>query len=119
MTAVLNKVVVIGLGLIGGSLAKSLKETGHCAEVVGHSYRDYSLKKGVRQGVIDSYTLDLDEALQGADVVVIATPVLIAEETLREVLQRVGPETVITDVASVKVQANGHSEACCSQLQLF
>lgn len=99
---VLDKVLIIGLGLIGGSLARSLKQSGHCREVVGHSYRDYSLKKGVEQGVIDGYSLDLDEALAGVEVVVVATPVLIAQDTLRNIFTRVGPDTVVTDVASVK-----------------
>jgi prephenate dehydrogenase len=99
---VLDKVLIIGLGLIGGSLARSLKETGHCREVVGYGYRDDSLKKGVEQGVIDRYSLDLDEALREVDVVVVATPVLIAQDILKDIFKRLGPDTVVTDVASVK-----------------
>lgn len=98
----LGKVVIIGLGLIGGSLARSLKEKGQCREIVGYGHRDQSLNKGVELGVIDSYTLDLAEALAGADVVVVATPVLIAQDTLREIFSQVGPDTIVTDVASVK-----------------
>jgi prephenate dehydrogenase len=99
---VLDKVVIIGLGLIGGSLARSLKQNGYCRELVGYGHRDQSLKKGVELGVIDNYSLDLDEALSGAAVVVVATPVLIAQDTLRDIFSRVGPETIVTDVASVK-----------------
>ena len=98
----LDKVLIIGLGLIGGSLARSLKETGYCRQVVGHGYRDYSLKKGMQQGVIDSYSLDLDEALLGAEIVVVATPVLIAQDMVRDLFGRVNADTVVTDVASVK-----------------
>lgn len=97
-----DKVLVMGLGLIGGSLARSLRQSGFCAHVSGWGYRDVSLKKGVELGVIDSYSLDLDEALKGADVVVIGTPTLTANEVMREVLPRVARETVITDVVSVK-----------------
>jgi prephenate dehydrogenase len=102
MQMVLDKVLIIGLGLIGGSLARSLRETGHCREIVGYGYRDVSLKKGVERGVIDRYSLDLDEALREIDLVVVATPVLIAQDTLRDIFKRVGPDTVVTDVASVK-----------------
>ena len=94
----LDKVLIIGLGLIGGSLARSLKQNGLCREVVGHGHRDQSLKKGVELGVIDRFSMDLDEALRGVDVVVVATPVLVAQDNLRELVSRVGPDTVITDV---------------------
>lgn len=102
MTAVIDKMLVIGLGLIGGSLARSVKETGYCRHVVGFGYRDVSLKKGVAQGVIDSYSLDLDEALEGVDLVLIGTPTLVANQVLAELLPRLGENTIVTDVASVK-----------------
>jgi len=102
VTQQVDKVLVIGLGLIGGSLARSLKQTGFAAHVAGHGYRDVSLKKGIELGVIDSYSLDLDEALDGADIVVIGTPTLTAADMLRDILPRVSADTVITDVASVK-----------------
>jgi cyclohexadieny/prephenate dehydrogenase len=97
-----EKVLVIGLGLIGGSLARSLKQSGFAGHVSGYGYRDVSLKKGMQLGVIDSYSLNLDEALADANIVVIGTPTLTANEMLAEVLPRVSPDTVVTDVASVK-----------------
>jgi cyclohexadieny/prephenate dehydrogenase len=97
-----DKILIMGLGLIGGSLARSLKQTGFCGHVCGWGYRDVSLKKGIAQGVIDSYELDLDKALEGVDIVVIGTPTLTANEVMRDILPRVGANTVITDVASVK-----------------
>jgi cyclohexadieny/prephenate dehydrogenase len=105
-----NKILVMGLGLIGGSLARSLKQSGFCSHVSGWGYRDVSLKKGVAQGVIDSYSLDMEEALAGADIVVIGTPTLTANTVMQEILPLVSATTVITDVASVKgslVEASG------------
>jgi prephenate dehydrogenase len=94
--------LVIGLGLIGGSLARSVKESGYCNHVVGYGYRDISLIKGVDQGVIDSYSLDLDEALDGVDLVVVGTPTLVANQVFAELLPRLSGDTIVTDVASVK-----------------
>lgn len=112
MAAQIDTLLIIGLGLIGGSLARSAKASGFARQVTGFGYRDVSLKKGVEQGVIDSYTLDLDAALQHVDVVVIGTPTLIANDVLAQVLERVGPQTVVTDVASVKGSLVAAARAC-------
>lgn len=104
---VVNRVCILALGLIGGSLAKALRDKGFAAEVVGWGRREVSLQKGVELGVIDSYQLDLAAAVKGSDIVVVATPTLIAETMLQQLadLTRQGvidSKTVITDVASVK-----------------
>ena len=88
----IDKVLIIGLGLIGGSLARSLKKTGLAASITGHGPREASLKKGVELGVIDDYSLDLDTALTGAELVVIGAPTLKAAELLADVLERVPAE---------------------------
>ncbi len=98
-------VVVLGLGLIGGSLAAALRASGFAASCIGWGHREAPLRRGVELGVIDRYTLDLDEAVDAADVLVIATPTLIAEEMLERILPRLlqrAQPPVITDVASVK-----------------
>ena len=92
----------MGLGLIGGSLARALKRSGFAEHIAAYSYREGSLKKGLELGVIDSYCLDLDEALAGADIIVIGAPTLAAAELLRDILPQVPAGAVITDVASVK-----------------
>jgi prephenate dehydrogenase len=102
VSARLEKVLIVGLGLIGGSLAQSLRATGFARQITGYGHRDVSLKKGVELGVIDDYSLDLDEALAGAGLVVIGAPTLKAAELLTRVVERVPSGTVVTDVASVK-----------------
>lgn len=97
-----DTLLVIGLGLIGGSLCASVKSTGSARVIRACGYRDTSLKLGLELGIIDEYTTDLNEALDGADMVVIATPTLTANTMLAEVLPRVTGATTITDVASVK-----------------
>lgn len=100
-----ENVVILGLGLIGGSLARALRKSGFAKTFIGYGHRDASLKRGLELGVIDEYTLDLDEAIERADIIVIATPTLIASNMLREILPRLAAcpnRPVITDVASVK-----------------
>lgn len=102
--AAVDRVVILGLGLMGGSLAKALKCSGFAREVVAQGHRESSLALGVALGVIDRYELDIDTAIAQADIVVIATPTLIAEQQLRYVLENLpaNEKLVITDVASVK-----------------
>ena len=98
----INKLTIIGLGLMGGSLAKALKAQAAVGEVVATGRRAESLERGVQLGVIDSYTLDMAEAVAGADVVVIATPTLVAEKVMAELAPLLTPDMIVTDVASVK-----------------
>lgn len=100
-----DNVVILGLGLIGGSLARALRSSGFSRRFIGYGYREPSLRRGVELGVIDDFTLDLDEAIELADILVVCTPTLIASQMLGEILPRLEGLTsapVITDVASVK-----------------
>ena len=97
-----GRLAILGLGLIGGSLAKALKQKNAVSEVVGWGHRAQSLQKGVELGVIDRYSLDLAEAVKDVDIVVIATPTLIAETMIEKLVPLVPATTIITDVASVK-----------------
>lgn len=100
-----DTVVILGLGLIGGSLARALRQSGFSKRFIGCGHREPSLRRGVELGVIDEFTLDLAEAVDQADILVVCTPTLIASQTLENILPRLvgsdcGP--VFTDVASVK-----------------
>ncbi len=100
-----ENVVILGLGLIGGSLARALRKSGFAKTLIAYGHRKPSLKRGLELGVIDEYTLDLDEAIARADILVIATPTLVASKMLEQILPRIkgGQHSpIITDVASVK-----------------
>jgi cyclohexadieny/prephenate dehydrogenase len=100
-----DTVVILGLGLIGGSLARALRRSGFSRRFIGYGHREASLRRGVELGVIDEYTLDLDAAIARADILVICTPTLTAATMLEQILPRLGARAggpVITDVASVK-----------------
>ncbi len=107
MPSSIERICILALGLIGGSLAKALKQNGYAGEIVGWGRRESTLQRGLELDVIDRYSLDLVEAIKNADVVVIATPTLIAENMLRQLAElktngQLADKTVITDVASVK-----------------
>ena len=98
----IDRLVIVGLGLIGGSLARALKERNAVGEVIGTGRREASLIRGQELGVIDRWTLDLGEAVKDADVVVIAAPTLAAEKVLESLKPHMRSDLIVTDVASVK-----------------
>jgi prephenate dehydrogenase len=100
-----DTVVILGLGLIGGSLASALRDNGFSERFLGWGHREPSLRRGVELGIIDDFTLDLDEAIDRADILVVCTPTLIAADMLGQILPKLAQRAsspVITDVASVK-----------------
>lgn len=82
-------VVVIGLGLIGGSMAKDLRRAGFATGLVGVESDPEHAAEAVRLGIVDRVE-SLEEALPGADLVLITTPVDVAVTLLPGVLDRVG-----------------------------
>ncbi|WP_271273379.1 bifunctional prephenate dehydrogenase/3-phosphoshikimate 1-carboxyvinyltransferase [Aliamphritea hakodatensis] len=97
-----QRIAVIGLGLIGGSLAKALRERGLCRTVIGYDRNPDELAAGLRLGVIDEVADSLVAAAEQADVIVLAVPVKVMESVLAELKPVVKDTTVITDVGSVK-----------------
>lgn len=100
-----STVAILGLGLIGGSLARALRASGFSQRFIGYGHREKSLRRGLELGVIDAFSLDLAEVMEQADILVVCTPTLVAADMLAEILPRLGPAgtgPVVTDVASVK-----------------
>jgi len=93
---------VIGLGLIGGSLAKAAKQTGFAAHTIGYSLNFSEVKLGVELGVVDSAASSVKEAVKNADIVVVAVPVKAFEASLAEIKPYLKSGAVLTDVGSVK-----------------
>lgn len=98
----INRLCIIGVGLIGGSLARALKRAGACAEVVGCGRDEAALRRAVELGVIDRYHSDPALAVSGADVVVLAVPLGMMEPVLRRIAPALSAGAVITDVGSAK-----------------
>ena len=102
MSCLAGRVLIIGLGLIGGSLAKALRQRNTCATVIGYDRDEDELQAGLRLGVIDVAADDLLAEVGSADVVVLAVPVKAMETVLAEIRPALRAETIITDVGSVK-----------------
>jgi prephenate dehydrogenase len=104
MTAqpLIQQLCVIGVGLMGGSLARALREKGAVGEVVGAGRNEDNLRAAVRLGVVDRYDTDPARAVAGADVVVVAVPLGAIEPVLRAIVPHLSPGAVVTDVGSAK-----------------
>jgi prephenate dehydrogenase len=106
------RLTVIGIGLIGGSIAMTLKQKGFVDHVIGVDNNPLHQDQALQLGIVDEM-MSLEEAIVSADLVVIATPVNIAENLLSPILDLIDKQ-VVFDVGSTKesiVQiANGHSK---------
>ena len=98
----IGRLVVVGLGLIGGSFAKGIRESGLCGEVVGVDLDPQSRKLAVELGVVDRCEDDLAMACRGADVIQLAVPILAMERVLALLATFDLGDTVLTDVGSAK-----------------
>jgi len=96
------KLAIIGVGLIGGSLALALKEANAVGEVVGCGRGKPNLEKALELGIIDRYVREPAEAVSGADVIFLATPVKTLGGVTRQCLPGLKRGAIITDGGSVK-----------------
>ncbi|MGB1008678.1 MAG: prephenate dehydrogenase [Thiolinea sp.] len=99
---VINKLVIFGVGLIGGSLALALRKKAYCQQIVGCSRNAEHLQRAVDLGVIDSYTLDPHAAVSGADMIFLAVPVGAMQAVLQQIEPALEDFAVLTDGGSAK-----------------
>ena len=97
-----ERLVVVGLGLIGGSFAKGMREKGLFREVVGVDLDAESRRLAVKLGVVDRCESDLAAACQGATVIQLAVPILAMEKLLMQLAKLDLGAAVLTDVGSAK-----------------
>ncbi len=115
----IDKLCIIGIGLIGGSLARALRDAGTVREIIGYGRSVGNLQQAVELGVIDRAEVSLPDAVLGADMIVLAVPV----GNMADILNTLGPvlpdQAVVTDVGSVKgsvisCRARGTGPAVCA-----
>ncbi|HWU97419.1 MAG TPA: prephenate dehydrogenase/arogenate dehydrogenase family protein [Oxalicibacterium sp.] len=98
----LKKIVIFGVGLIGGSFAAGLRKAGAVEEIVGVGRTSASLTRAKELGLIDCISTSVEEALHDADLVLVAAPVAQTESILSAIKPWLQPQTVITDAGSIK-----------------
>ena len=115
----INRLCVIGVGLIGGSLCRALRQAEAVKSIVGCSRNTEQLQRALELGVIDSYETDIATAVSDADVVVVAVPVGAMQKVFAAIKGHLKPGAVLTDVGSAKGsvvlaarEAFGGDEAC-------
>lgn len=96
-----QRLAVLGLGLLGGSVAAAAKERGLALDVVGAARRPAPLERALAAGIVDSVASPA-EAVVGADLVVLGTPVGAMAQVLSDIRAHLSPGCLVTDVGSVK-----------------
>jgi prephenate dehydrogenase len=99
---VIDKLAIIGVGLIGSSLALALREAGEVGRVSGYGRNRDNLEKGVELGVLDEFGASIAETVADADMVVVAVPLGAMRSVFAELQNSVSSAAVITDVGSAK-----------------
>ncbi len=98
----LSKITIIGVGLIGGSFAKGLKEKGVSKTIFGFGHNESNLKKAVALGVIDQYSTDLQKAVQDSDLIMLSVPLGVMKSIMEEMKPYLKKGVIITDAGSAK-----------------
>src|SRR5687768_14138234 len=96
-----RRVAVVGVGLIGGSLAMALRRSGAATSIVGADRDGEAVQRAIELGVIDAAD-SVTGATRGADLVVVAVPVRSVGPVLHDVALALDPGAVVTDVGSTK-----------------
>lgn len=97
-----SRLVVVGLGLIGGSFAKGIREKSLFQEVVGFDMDANARAQAVALGIVDRCAETFEEACLNADVIQLAVPILAMERVLEHLAQLPLGSTIVTDVGSAK-----------------
>ncbi len=98
----IERLCIIGVGLIGGSLARALREAAYVREIVGCSRNASHLQKAVDLGVIDRYNTDMVQAVAGADMIFVAVPLGAMGAVFETIKHALAADTVVTDGGSAK-----------------
>ncbi len=100
----LQKIAVIGVGLLGGSLGMAVRAAGLKARRVGIGRRSTTLEKALAYDAVDEVTLDVGEGVRDADLVVVCTPIGVMESMFRQMADHLPDGCVVTDVGSTKAE---------------
>ena len=105
MAEIFDRVAIVGIGLIGSSIARALKEHGVCREVVVGDVSEANGKRAVELGLCVAAYTEVAKAVSGADIVVICTPISTYESIADAIAPALKQGAIVTDVGSVKQKA--------------
>lgn len=114
--ALINKLTIIGVGLIGGSLARALRRADQVGTIVGCGRSTEHLEIARKLGVVDVIESDPGKACEGSDVIVLATPLGAMRTVLEQIAPVISDKTVITDVGSAKASVVADVQAVFGKL---
>src|SRR5579884_115613 len=106
-----EKITLVGVGLLGGSLGLAIKQRGLAAKVDGHVRRSISIADCERLHVVDHATRDIKRAVENADLVILCTPLGQMREVTEKMLPALKKGAIVTDVGSVKASVVEELEA--------
>lgn len=106
-----NKTCILGVGLIGASLALAMRQKGICGSFSGSGRKEENLKRAKERGIIDMYSLDPADACKDADLIVLASPVGVFKELAKRIAPALKKGAIVIDVGSVKGSLVGEIEA--------
>ena len=97
-----ERLTIIGVGLIGGSVGRALRDASAATEVIGYGRNPVHLSRAVELGLVDRWSTVLSDAVAGAEVVMVATPVGVMPGLFQQLAELVSPTCIVTDAGSVK-----------------
>jgi len=98
----INKLAIIGVGLIGSSLSLALKQASAVGQVTGFGRNQQNLARGVELGVLDDFADSIEATVGDADVIVVAVPLGAMQQVFAELKPAIKQGAIITDVGSAK-----------------
>ncbi|HAN09130.1 MAG TPA: prephenate dehydrogenase/arogenate dehydrogenase family protein [Clostridiales bacterium] len=112
----MNNIGIIGLGLMGGSIAKTLRKSKKVSEIVAFDCNEETLKRAFDDKVIDGYSTNINEKFANSDIVFICTPVSFICDYITQLAKYIKNDCIITDIGSTKSTIVGTFENTESNL---
>jgi len=98
----IKQVSIIGVGLIGGSIAKALKSKARAPRIVGYFRNKQKCRRAVKNKIVDKGFYSIEECVHNSDIVILCLPVTTIIKMLPRIKKCCSPRTIITDVGSTK-----------------
>ncbi|MBU2541913.1 MAG: prephenate dehydrogenase/arogenate dehydrogenase family protein [Candidatus Omnitrophica bacterium] len=114
-----KKVAIIGVGLIGGSIALALKKRKLTSEVIGFFRKQRSARNARKLKIVDAAAFSFKQAVYEADLIVLATPVGVIKESLARIINFAKPGAILMDVGSTKKEIVDLSSRLLSKKSIF